>query len=45
MEFKDNKPETCKFCGSEQLIKAGKSIKSGITYQKYLCKNCGRIFY
>lgn len=45
MEFKDNKPSKCKFCESESLVKSGKVITTGITHQKYLCKNCGRTFY
>jgi transposase-like protein len=33
----------CKFCGSESVIKVGKYYQGGIK-QRYLCKNCGRIF-
>ena len=34
----DNKPFCCKFCGSEQLIKAGGHPKNQKQY--YLCKVC-----
>ena len=34
---------TCKFCSSKELVKAGIHYAGG-RKQRWLCKNCGRIF-
>jgi hypothetical protein len=35
-------PESCRNCGSDNIIKAGKKILNAGAYQRFQCKNCGR---
>lgn len=34
----------CKHCGSKNVIKSGVDRHGGNIYQRYLCKDCNRVF-
>jgi ribosomal protein S27AE len=38
----DNKPNTCVNCGEDKLIARGLAHTNTASYQRYVCKSCGK---
>ena len=39
------RPKNCKHCGAEEIVKRGFDITTKGKMHKFICKNCGKIFY